>query len=210
MTEVRQKRGEELRRHILVAAKDLFLETGYERTSMDLVAARAGTSKRSLYTRWSGKDELFLSVLDLSRELMLDRLGTPDGYSDDPAEAAALFCGRYLQVMAWEPQVRTCRLCVAEAERLPASARAYYETVFLSTRERLSAHLAEHFAPRAPDEVAGELLSRTVLPRLFRMLLHAEEPRKSPPELQTLATDVDLDEIRRLVASVPGKAAGPR
>jgi hypothetical protein len=30
-------------------AKDVFLETGYERASMDAVAARAGTSKRSLY-----------------------------------------------------------------------------------------------------------------------------------------------------------------
>ena len=35
----RQRRGEELRRHILFVAKDVFLETGYERASMDTVAA---------------------------------------------------------------------------------------------------------------------------------------------------------------------------
>ncbi len=43
------RRGEELREHILWAAKDVFLEMGFERASMDEVAARASTSKRSLY-----------------------------------------------------------------------------------------------------------------------------------------------------------------
>ena len=70
-----QLRGEQLRRHILFAAKDVFLETGYERASMDTVAARAGTSKRSLYAHFESKDKLFLAVLDFVRELYLGRLG---------------------------------------------------------------------------------------------------------------------------------------
>jgi AcrR family transcriptional regulator len=42
------RRGDELREHIVWAAKDVFLEMGFERASMDVVAARAATSKRSL------------------------------------------------------------------------------------------------------------------------------------------------------------------
>src|SRR5437764_9189298 len=99
-----QRRGEELRRHILFVAKDVFLETGYERASMDTVAARAGTSKRSLYAHFESKDNLFLAVLDLIRELYLGRLKTPDAYAADPAEAVTLFCARFLQLMVWEPQ----------------------------------------------------------------------------------------------------------
>ena len=119
-------------------AKDVFLEMGYERASMDAVAVRAGTSKRSLYAHFESKDKLFLAVLDLIRELYLG-LKTPDAYASDPVEAVTLFCGRFLQLMAWEPQVRTCRLSIAEAERLPGSSSAYYEAIFASTHQRLSA-----------------------------------------------------------------------
>lgn len=105
----RQRRGEELRRHILLTAKDVFLETGYERASMDTVASRAETSKRTLYAHFENKDTLFLAVLDLVRELYLRRLGTPGAYAEEPAEAVTRFCGRFLQLMVWEAQVRTCR-----------------------------------------------------------------------------------------------------
>jgi AcrR family transcriptional regulator len=42
------KRGLELREHMLYAAKNVFLEVGFERASMDVIAARAKTSKRTL------------------------------------------------------------------------------------------------------------------------------------------------------------------
>src|ERR1700751_3126136 len=119
-----QRRGAELRRHILFAAKDVFLETGYERASMDAVAARAGTSKRSLYAHFESKDKLFLAVLDFVRELYLRRLQPPDASATAPAEAVTLFCARFQQLMVWEPQVRTCRLSIAVAERLPGSSAA--------------------------------------------------------------------------------------
>jgi AcrR family transcriptional regulator len=62
-------RGGDLRDHILWTAKDLFLEVGYERASMDVVAERAATSKRSLYAHFESKDKLFLAVAELIRDL---------------------------------------------------------------------------------------------------------------------------------------------
>lgn len=202
-TNAPQRRGENLRRHILLTAKEVFLEAGYERASMDVVAVRAGTSKRSLYAHFASKEKLFLAVLDLIRELYLGRLQTPEAYADDPAEAVALFCGRFLQLMVWEPQVRTCRLSIAEAERLPGSASAYFDAIFAGTHQRLSAYLAEKY--QLGESVAEDLLGRTVLPRLFRTLLSVEEPIKDAPEEATLAQDVDLDAIRAVVATaLPG------
>jgi AcrR family transcriptional regulator len=199
----RQRRGEELRRHILFTAKDVFLETGYERASMDTVASRAETSKRTLYAHFENKDKLFLAVLDLVRELYLRRLGTPDAYAEDPAEAVTLFCGRFLQLMMWEAQVRTCRLSIAEAERLPGSSTTYFDAIFASTYERLSTYLAERYAmdPADSTALAEDLLARTVLPRLFRTLLNVEPGIKDMPEETSLAEDVDLDAIRRLVST---------
>lgn len=205
-----QRRGEQLRRHVLFTAKDVFLEAGFERASMDTVAVRAGTSKRSLYSHFESKDKLFLAVLDLIRELYLDRLQTPDAYADDPDEAVVRFCGRFLQLIVWEPQVRTCRLIIAEAERLPESAMAYYDAVFATPQDRLSTYLVQRYAvDRADsDALAQDLLGRTVLPRFFRTLLAVEEPAKANPEEAALATDVDLAAIRQTVqAALPDREA---
>lgn len=200
-----QRRGEELRRHILLVAKDVFLEAGYERASMDTVSARAGTSKRSLYAHFESKDKLFLAVLDLVRELYLGKLRTPDAYADDPAEAVTLFCGRFCQLMVWEPQVRTCRLSIAEAERLPGSSRAYFDAIFVSTYHRLTTYLVEHYALNEATgaELAQDLLGRAVLPRLIRTLLNVERAIESPesPAETSLAKDVDLHAVRQAVVS---------
>jgi AcrR family transcriptional regulator len=198
-----QRRGEQLRRHILLTAKDVFLEAGYERASMDTVATRAGTSKRSLYAHFKNKDALFLAVLELVRELYLGRLRTPDTYATDPAEAVTRYCGRLLQLLVWEPQVRTGRLCITAAERMPTSARAYFDAVFASAHQRLADYLTERYGLTAADgaALAIDLLGRTVLPRVFRTLLNVDPPNPDEPDEAALPTAVDLATIRRQVAA---------
>ncbi|MET8757783.1 TetR/AcrR family transcriptional regulator [Lentzea sp. NPDC004782] len=204
-----QRRGDELRRHILFVAKDVFLAVGFERTSMDTVAARAGTSKRSLYAHFETKDKLFDAVLDLVRELYLGKLRTPDAYAGDPAditETVTRFCGRFLQLMTWEAQVRTCRLSIAEAERLPHSSRAYFDAVFATTYQRLASYLADHHGldSATSTALAQDLLNRTVLPSLLRTLLGVEDviTTTHSPSATDLAADVDLDAIRTTVKAL--------
>ncbi|MFD4243152.1 TetR/AcrR family transcriptional regulator [Streptomyces sp. NPDC058525] len=45
------------------AVMDLLLEVGYESLTMDAVAARARSSKTTLYRQWNGKPELVASAL---------------------------------------------------------------------------------------------------------------------------------------------------
>ena len=199
-----QRRGEELRRHILLVAKDVFLELGYERASMDAVAARAATSKRSLYAHFENKDRLFRAVLDLVRELYLGKLKTPEAYDDDPHEAVTLFCGRFVQLMVWEAQLRTCRLTIAEADRLPDSASAYFDAIFASTHERLTTYLTDRYALDADASrlLAQELIATTALPRLVGALLGVGEVilGHDPPDERDLPRHVDLNAIRIQVA----------
>ena len=51
------------REEILVAAGRVFREEGYEKTSMDRIAERAGASKRTVYNHFGSKDALFHAVL---------------------------------------------------------------------------------------------------------------------------------------------------
>lgn len=48
---------------IAEAARRLFLEQGYEETSMDAIAAEAGVSKRTVYSHFRNKELLFVDVM---------------------------------------------------------------------------------------------------------------------------------------------------
>ncbi|MEU6175563.1 TetR/AcrR family transcriptional regulator [Streptantibioticus parmotrematis] len=207
------RRGEQLRDHILWTAKDVFIEMGFERTSMDVVAARAETSKRSLYAHFESKDKLFGAVIGLVRELYLGRLGTPAEYGEDPAEAAVAFCGRFLQLQLWTAALRTLRLGIAEAERLPEAAAEYHEAIFEIPQQRLATFLVERYGlgADAGREIAGQLMGRVIYPQLIRALLGLAEPLAERPDEATLADDVDLTPLRAAAAALlpPHDAAGP-
>jgi AcrR family transcriptional regulator len=61
------------------AALELLSEVGYDRMSMDAVAARARASKATIYRRWPGK-----------RELVLDALRTRTGHGLEPPDTGSL------------------------------------------------------------------------------------------------------------------------
>jgi AcrR family transcriptional regulator len=74
--------SEETRRsQIIESAFDIFLELGYAGTTTDIVAARCGISKRTLYELFSSKTELFQAVVVAHRRTMLD---LPCDHDDRP------------------------------------------------------------------------------------------------------------------------------
>ena len=166
------RRGNELREHILYAAKNVFLEVGFERASMDVIAARAQTSKRTLYAHFESKEKLYLAIIELVREISLSKLKTPGDYSDDPTEALVMFCGRYLEGLLFAWTIRMCRMSIAEAERFPEGAAQYFDVIFSVPHERLSAYLGETFglSEAASSEAAQKLLGRIIYPRFPRAL----------------------------------------
>jgi AcrR family transcriptional regulator len=59
---------------ILDAALELFAELGYADATMDELAARLGTSKRTLYQHFASKDELAVSLVVRAMRLALEAL----------------------------------------------------------------------------------------------------------------------------------------
>jgi len=203
VTTTTPRRGNKLREHILWAAKDVFLEMGFERASMDVVASRAETSKRSLYAHFESKEKLFLAVIEMVRGLFLSRVGMPGDYSEKPAEALARFCGRYLEVLLYESQVRMIRVSTAEAERFPEQAAQYFDVLFTQVHVRLSGYLKTTFrlTSRAGDEAAHRFLEQVLYPRFARALFGLDQLAKSI-DRETLSPDFDLRPIRKAVADV--------
>jgi AcrR family transcriptional regulator len=72
----RQQKGRPLDRSrdpaILAAALEILSEYGYDRLTMDMVAARARAGKAALYRRWSSKAELVVDALTLHHSALLE------------------------------------------------------------------------------------------------------------------------------------------
>jgi AcrR family transcriptional regulator len=196
------KRGGELREHILWVAKDVFLEMGFERASMDTVAARAETSKRSLYAHFESKEKLFLAVIEMVRGFLLGRLRMPGDYSREPVEALTLFCGRYLEILLHEASVQMCRVSMAETGRFPEGAAQHFEVMFTEVQARLSAYLGKALglSTRAAGEAAQRLLGQLLYPRFVRALFGLDKLATSLSDAPS--PDIDLKPVRKAVADL--------
>ena len=196
-------RGDKLRQHILFTAKDVFLEMGFERATMEAVAARADTSKRTVYAHFENKETLYLGVIDLVRDLFLSRLQTLGDYPGEPAEALTQFCGQFLESLLYQPAIRMCRLCMAEAERFPEAAARHFGVLFSAPHERLSAYFTTTFglSADAGADAAQALLGRVIFPRFLRALFGMDAPLAQLGE-EGVSAEFDLAPVRAAVAEL--------
>ncbi|RYG45980.1 TetR/AcrR family transcriptional regulator [bacterium] len=196
------RRGDQLREHILWKAKDVFLQMGFERASMDVVAARAETSKRTLYAHFESKENLFLAVIELVRGLFLNRLKSPSDYGEDPSEALVLFCGRYLGSLRYQPSIQMCRLSMAETARFPQGAAQHFDAMFTEVGARIGTYLdATYGLPSGTGDAAAQrLLAELLYPRLLRALFGLDELANSFEE--AALSESDLVPVREAVTEM--------
>jgi AcrR family transcriptional regulator len=197
-----RKRSETLREQILFTAQDIFLESGFERASMDVIAARAETTKKTLYAHFENKENLFLAVIDLIRGYLIQQLKTPAEYSESTDEALVLFLGRFLEKLLWGRSIRMCRLCMVESERFPNVSAQLYEAIFGTAQERLESFLSERLKLSSEEatQTTDELIGRILYPRFTRALFGLDGITDEWLDEDYLSAQLDLEPIRHVVA----------
>jgi AcrR family transcriptional regulator len=196
---------DERRECIVWAAKLVLLEKGFDAASMEDVAARAGTTKPTVYAHFKSKDALFRAVVEFIKGLFLGKLRSPDVYAVDPVEAIALFCGRFVELVCWRDAVGYQRVALAEAARSPAIAAAVYETLFAEACRSLAAYLRTRKLTRSPERDAELLLSATTGGPVIRHLYGVDEPCADLPGDDMIPTRVDMKKIREAVKLIASK-----
>jgi AcrR family transcriptional regulator len=78
------------------AARELFARDGYDATSLDAVAARAGVTKGAVYHHFEGKRQLFEAVFSREVERIAVPLASAYGRKKDPWDAFAAGCRAFL------------------------------------------------------------------------------------------------------------------
>ena len=191
-------RGER-RERILKAAKHVLLERGLDEASMDDVAARAGTTKPTVYAHFQSKDELFAAVVEYIRGLFRGKLRDPDAYAVKPAEAVALFCGRFVELTCWRDAVGYQRVALAAAGRSPAVSRAVYDTLFAEACRSLAGYLGARKLTRTPNQDAELVLAAATGGPVIRHLFGVDDPCPDPPDVEAVGARVDMKRIREAV-----------
>jgi AcrR family transcriptional regulator len=127
-------RSERTRRAIVQAALEVFVQHGYVGATTDEVAARAAVSKQTLYRNFADKQHLFAEVVldatvSVASDLAAAALVNLDG-TDDVAEALRGFGRSFTSGLLLPDVIRLRRLVIAEADRFPDVARAWFERGF--------------------------------------------------------------------------------
>ena len=105
---------------LLDLALDLFLEHGFERTSIDAIAAAAGMAKRTVYLRYGDKAGLFKAALKRAIEEWIVPVERLRAAETDNLEDSLLRIGQLLVANIMSPAgMRLMRLTNAESGRHP-------------------------------------------------------------------------------------------
>ena len=95
----RKKRGEghTRREEILQAAKELFLELGYEATTIRRIADRVGVSAPALYLYFQDKEQMMLALCDQTFAVLIESIAEIENTVTDPRERVRRFGEAYLK-----------------------------------------------------------------------------------------------------------------
>jgi TetR/AcrR family transcriptional regulator, mexJK operon transcriptional repressor len=133
---------DDVRRAILGATLQLYLEKGYAGTNTDEIAALSSVSKQTIYRQFSDKDHLV-------REAILSLIAAAEDQGAESFEALAesddirrdlrVFAKQHLRDVIQPDIMRMRRRIIAEVDRFPDVAKAWYEAAPKRAHELLAA-----------------------------------------------------------------------
>lgn len=120
-------RGVARRQAFLEAAREVFLEHGYEAASVNDVVRSAGGSLATLYAQFGNKEGLFLAFMQDQHDRFAREMRPPGGLEGLPLEEALQVVGEhFLRRLLQRDSLSFFRVMVSEGRKLPAPMRRYF------------------------------------------------------------------------------------
>jgi TetR/AcrR family transcriptional regulator, mexJK operon transcriptional repressor len=181
------------RKAIATAALTLFARDGYERTSVDAIAAEAGVSKRTVYSHYGDKENLFLLVMRDTFAMMRERFAEVFGrkLTDVTDVEKSLVSGireTAIEVSHAPERNLLVRLAISEMSRFPALKEMFQNRAIMPILAGAVARLAKDGLLNADDpELAAEHLSALTLGQINNRSLMGTLPL-SDAEIDRIVT----------------------
>lgn len=138
-----REEAERRQENLLEVALDMFLERGFDETTVEDIATAARMSKRTVYARYANKDELFVAAVHRARErytIPLEELQMQE--SDDLAATLKAVAMRRFENISAPVGQRMFRVLTTQAYRFPELTLS----TFNEGAEPAFAHLTKVFA----------------------------------------------------------------
>lgn len=158
---------DELRHRILLESEHLFLQRGYDRTSMQMIADKVNISKGNLYHYFKNKEELFYELTDSAAEglknlILRSRSGRFSNIADS----------------------REFQLLLAEKYGLLLIMEQGKGTRYEHLRPTMVALVAEQIEPLLADEENALLLAQIMADNLVGGIIQILKNRVRPREVR--------------------------
>lgn len=149
---------------VRAAALRLFLEHGFDGTSMDAIAEAAGTTKASVYARFTGKEAVFRSVMTWAMQRSDWPVQEPPAPDLDDLTGALTAIAQAAQRRALDPSmIKLAQVAVAHAARFPEIASQAYAAGHWPRRQLVVDLLTRHAATGAIVADDPEILAEHFL-----------------------------------------------
>lgn len=170
---------------LLDKALDLFLEHGFERTSIDAITLAAGMAKRTVYLRYGDKTTLFKAALQRAIEEWIVPIETLRAAESDDLEQTLLSVGRILVNNIMKPTgLRLLRITNAESGRMPEIGAYTYR----HGTEQTIAYLADLFQRRITGGLSAKDANEAAIAYLYLVVC-------GPPTLTAWGMTLDDETI---------------
>jgi AcrR family transcriptional regulator len=122
-------RGVARRQAFLQAAREVFLEHGYEAASVNDVVRMAGGSLATLYAQFGNKEGLFLAFMQDQHDRFAREMRAPVNVDELPLEEALQVVGEhFLRRLLARDSLAFFRVMVSEGRKVPEPLRRYFTT----------------------------------------------------------------------------------
>ena len=192
---------EDRRIHILQSAAHIFLERGFDATSMNEVAERAGVTKPGLYYHFDGKRELLYAIMSYAMDVLERDTGAAAAAATTPEGRLRGILHAHARLMVGERESPVSILVIDEIdalepprrEEITARKRAYFDSIRGSIEELAA---AGELRPVDPTTATFSLLG------MVMWLVKWYEPggRLGSEEVAAQVTELAMGAVLRPVA----------
>ncbi|MBX9745266.1 MAG: TetR/AcrR family transcriptional regulator [Hyphomonadaceae bacterium] len=199
-----QDRGVARRHAFLAAAREVFLEQGYEAASVNDVVRRAGGSLATLYAQFGNKEGLFLAVAqDLHEELV--RAMTPQNVDHLPLEEGLHVIGeQFCRNIISRDNLAFFRIIVGEGRHFPEQVQRYLtQGGAEKVRGVIATYIDACKADLGDSDVAASYLLELWRSRIHYRALAVENYALTDEQLATHVSDA-IRFFLRAARKVPG------
>lgn len=170
--------AERKRQQILEGALEIFLQEGFEGTSMDRVAAAAGVSKITIYKYFQDKEGVFKALIEQVTAQRFQIVFGEFSFADDPTIGLRQIAKTFLDMLAIDEEyIAFMRLIVGESGRFPELAQLFVRALPQKVWALLSRYFATHpeLHSTHPEATARVFTGTLISYVLTQKILHGQE-----------------------------------